>query len=260
MTKTNETKCILAQSCNASGTETCRDTCSHYIALHSRSGRHSLSGIPQDYALTTLVNSPVRVEQIEAYRSIDAYAKSLTRQFEDVREAIDDEEKKRIKSLYLFSEAPGTGKTTTASALLNEYLRIHYIGSIKRGRFPDARPAYFLDVNALQTLYNGFNRGGIPDDIREKSSRPYYRMMSEAKSAPFAILDDIAVRSASEAFRSDLHDVINHRVTNGLVTVYTSNVPLAELVDVFDKRLHDRIRDRCIVINFAGTSKRGVRK
>ncbi|MEK5414338.1 hypothetical protein [Paenibacillus sp. FSL L8-0708] len=57
-----------------------------------------------------------------------------------------------------------------------------------------------------------------------------------------------------------MHSVINHRVANGLPTVYTSNVMLADLAQVFDARLADRIREQCVEIRFVGESKRGLRK
>lgn len=250
MNQTNESRCILATNCTLAGGPKCSDLCASYIAIHSKSGRHTLADLPDDYALTTLQNAPPRKEQAEAYRMIDAYVKTFSRQFEATDE--------RIKSLYLYSESPGTGKTTTASAILNAWLTVSYVGAIQRGRLPHPKPAYWLDVNAFQTYYNGFNRGGIPDDIREKSSRPYYRMMDEAKSAPFAVLDDIGVRSVSEALRADIHDIINARI--GKATVYTSNIAISELANVFDQRLYDRVRDDCIVIPFGGESKRGVKR
>src|SRR5699024_12284308 len=40
----------------------------------------------------------------------------------------------RIKNIYLYSNSPGTGKTTTASAILNEFIRRRflYLASKKR--------------------------------------------------------------------------------------------------------------------------------
>src|SRR5690625_6928190 len=68
--------------------------------------------------------------------------------------------------------------------------------------------------------------------------------IKRTQDAPFAVVDDIGVRSATEAFRSYVHAVINHRVTSGLPTVYTSNLPMSDMANVFDARLYDRIRDQ----------------
>lgn len=70
----------------------------------------------------------------------------------------------------------------------------------------------------------------------------------------------IGVRGATEAFRSYLHAIINYRTTNGLPTVYTSNLPIEDMAQVFDDRLYDRMRDQCAVLHFEGGSKRGIRK
>jgi len=255
---TNENRCILASICRKAGDpSTCNNMCESFIAMHGASGKGGRVGAaeaPADYRMVTVANSPVRESQPKVYEFIDKYLRTFERQWGDGDNAY------RIKSLYLVSESPGTGKTTTAVAVMNEWVVRHYVGALKRNRQPIQRPAYFLDVNEWQTLFNEFNRRNIPQDIAEKASAEYYRKMAEVKTAPFAVLDDIGVRSASEAFRGDLHAVINHRIVNVLPTVYTSNIAIYGLVDVFDKRLYDRVRDNCFELNFEGESKRGLRK
>jgi DNA replication protein DnaC len=266
---TNATNCILASRCKLAGTADCHAKCPAFIALHGMSGasgRVAAANLPADYRLVTLANSPARESQPDVYRMVDAYASTFDRQF--VPDA------PRIKSLYLWSESPGTGKTTTAAALVNEWLAQHYIGSLKRGRQALQRPAYFLDVNEWQELYNGFNRKGVPQEIAEQKSRLYYTQMENAMRAQFVVLDDVGVRSATEGFRGDLHAIINHRVASGLPTIYTSNLPLNsgvaekdkieaykpyDIIDVFGERLYDRMRDMCVELKFDGKSRRGKR-
>lgn len=252
---TNEHRCILADVCKLASTEACTTNCGHFIGIHGRSGsggRIGATGTPADYRLLTIANSPARASQPKVYRAVEAYVRTFGRQF-----APDAD---RIKSLYLYSESPGTGKTTTACAVLNEYVRRHYLGSLQRNRQPLQQPAYFLDVNEWQSLYNEFNRSHVPQDVAERAAREYYRRLTNAKQAPFAVLDDIGVRQATEGFRGDLHSVINYRTTNAMPTVYTSNLPIEEMAAVFDARLYDRMRDQCAVLHFAGESKRGKRR
>ncbi|MEC0328747.1 ATP-binding protein [Paenibacillus macerans] len=248
--------CILAAHCKLAGGDKCNAICSSYVACHGADGlggRIGAAGVPAEYRRLTLANSPARKDQEAAYKIAGAYVDTFTRQF-------DTAPTERIKSLYLFSFEPGTGKTTTAAALINEWIIRHYIGSIQRNGQPLERPAFFLDVNAWQTDYNAFNRPRVPDNIAGPAADRYYRSLTAAQSAPFAVLDDIGVRDASEAFRADLHAIINARVTEGFPTVYTSNVPIEELAQVFDRRLADRVRDMCGVVPFVGESKRGTRK
>lgn len=250
--------CILNER-NTKGCANCPPTCSHRISLqglNGKGGRLASAGVPSEYRNVTLANSAARDDQSKAYEIIERYVSDFN------------------GSLYLFSKATGTGKTTSASAVLNEFIIRNYLGSLKRGEQPLQQPAYFLSVNAWQTLYNSFSRKGIPQDVAEQYSRPYYAMMEQAKRAPFAVLDDIGVRSATEAFYGDILSIIDYRVTNGLPTVYTSNIPMInstppkdriealkpyDLYDVFDTRLLDRVRYNCELVNFEGKSKRGKR-
>lgn len=243
-------KCILSQVCNLAGTEECRSSCGHYVRMHGYSGtggRIGNANTPSDYRLLTLKNSPARESQSKTYGILDKYAQTFERQFEDDAD--------RIKSLYLWSESPGNGKTTTASALLNEWIIANYLGSLKRNRQALQTPAVFLDVNSFQTDYNLATM--TKDD---EAMAQIKATIQRTQTAPFAILDDIGVRSASEAFRSYVHAIVNYRTTNGLPTIFTSNLPIEEMAVVFDGRLYDRMRDQCAVLHFGGESKRGRRK
>jgi DNA replication protein DnaC len=256
---TNENRCILAQKCKIAGTDACNSQCGHFIGMHGLSGaggRVAAATVPKDYASLTVESSPARASQPSVYKAVDAYVLTFSRMFDEDGAT---SASSRIKSLFLFSTEPGTGKTTTASTLLNAYIIEHYLGSIKRNLQPLQQPAYFLDVNELQTLYNEFNRSHVPKDIAEKASREYYRRLTAAKQAPFAVYDDIGVRTATEGFRGDLHSAINHRTVNAMPTVYTSNLPIEDMAQVFDARLYDRMRDMCAVLAFGGESKRGRR-
>lgn len=247
--------CILRGPCGQADGPDCNRQCPSYIAVHGLSGaggRNGAADLPEGYRLLTLATSPAREGQPEVYAALADYVGTFGRQFATDRS--------RIKSLYLYSREPGTGKTTTAVALLNEYLIAHYVGSVRRGIAPAERPVYFVDVNAWQTDYNAFNRPRVPESIAAPAAERYYSVQRIAMTADYVVLDDIGVRDASEAFRADLHTVINARVTAGLPTVYTSNIAMDELATLFDRRLADRIRDMAIDLPFEGGSKRGIRK
>jgi DNA replication protein DnaC len=251
---THENTCLLASRCKVAGSAQCNRSCAHYVSLHGYSGkggRVANANSPVDYRLLTLANSPAKEGQAKIYATLERYVATFERMFEADGE--------RIKSLYLWSETPGTGKTTSAISVMNCWIIASYLGAIKRNRQALLSPAYFLCVNEWQTLFNEFNRSNIPRDVAEPASREYYRRMQLAKTAPFAVCDDLGVRDASPAFRADLHSVINARTTNSLPTIFTSNLPIEEMAVVFDQRLYDRVRDQCAVLAFSGTSKRGRR-
>jgi DNA replication protein DnaC len=246
---THANNCILSSRCKIAGSAQCNKTCGHYISLHglsSNGGRLANANAPTDYKLLTVANSPARASQAQVYATIEKYVATFERMF--------DPEAPRIKSLYLVSESPGTGKTTTAIAVMNEWIIASYLGAKKRGIQVPLVPAVFLDTNAFQTDYNLATMTN--DDaamVKIKST------ILRVQAAPFAVLDDIGLRSASEAFRSYVHAIVNYRTANGLPTIFTSNLPIEEMAVVFDARLYDRMRDMCAVLHFSGESRRGRR-
>jgi DNA replication protein DnaC len=246
---THASNCILSSRCKLAGSAQCNRTCGHFIALHglsSNGGRLANANAPADYKLLTLANSPARANQAQVYATIEKYVATFERQFEP--------EAPRIKSLYLVSESPGTGKTTTAIAVMNEWIIASYLGAKKRGMQVPLVPAVFLDTNSFQTDYN---LAAMTNDdaamVKIKST------ILRVQAAPFAVLDDVGLRSASEAFRSYVHAIVNYRTANGLPTIFTSNLPIEEMSVVFDARLYDRMRDMCAVLHFNGNSFRGRR-
>jgi len=242
------TKCILA-SYRADKCDSCSKLCAHRIALHGldgKSGRLGNANLPADYRGITLANSPVRESQPKIYDLLDMYVASFSRKHNDGEE--------RIKSLYLWSESPGTGKTTTAAALISEWIACDYLGTLKRGEQPKQVSAAFIDVNSFQTEYNLATMTNDDEEIANIGTT-----IKRLQVAPFAVLDDVGTRSSTDAFTSYIHAIINARVAEGLPTVYTSNLPLEDMRSIFTERLYDRIRDQCGVIHFDGESKRGRR-
>src|SRR5690625_3132746 len=224
-------KCILSEY-RADKCASCSHICPHRIALHGldgKSGRIGNAGLPADYRGITLANSPAREGQTKNYELLERYVETFSRG--------------GVKSLYLWSESPGTGKTTTASALISEWIARDYLGAIKRGEQPRQFSAYFLDVNALQTSYN---LATMTND--DEAMKRIGAIIKRAQDAPFAVLDDVGTRSSTEAFTAYIHAIINHRVSNKLPTIFTSNLPLEEMREIFTERLYDRIRDQCGVI------------
>lgn len=240
-------KCILDYRRKGGCASCSNEFCSHRIAMHGLNGaggRVGAAGAPSDYKYLTLANSPARDGMEALYEVLGKYIKTFGRYFD-----VDGE---RIKSFYFYSKNPGTGKTTTAVALMNEFIMSNYLYALSRGEQPMQLPAMYLDMVELQNDYNLATMTNSDEElvaIKEKLRR--------ASRVPFLVMDDVGTRSATESFRNLIHGVINHRATNSLPTVYTSNVPLDEFIRIFDARIYDRARDKCQEIKFSGESKRG---
>lgn len=238
---TNESNCPISDKCKVAGhLPQCTEDCVPFISVMAR---FKAAGIPIDYQDIFLDNSPAKEEQSDIYNALNAYVESFSK--DDVR----------VKSIYLFSTNPGTGKTTTASALLNEYIKRRFHYYIKRGEQVPSTLGLFIDINQLQMRYNLAAMTNNQDELEEIK-----RDLRKISEVEFAVLDDVGVRKdASESFRSLVHSVVNERITNHRPTVYTSNLPINDMRRVFDDRLGDRISDMTAEFTFKGQSKRGVR-
>ncbi|WP_422404550.1 ATP-binding protein [Mammaliicoccus sp. JADD-157] len=240
MEQTNEMNCPLASVCKQAGNlPQCTASCTPFIAV---SRRYATTELPTEYRNITLDNSPAKADQSVIYERLETYVKSF---------AMDDV---TIKNLYLLSESPGTGKTTTAAALINEYVKRRFMYYVKKKVEIPQELAAFLDLTEWQNKYNLATM--TKDEQALEEIKDDIIRYSEIE---FLVLDDIGVRSATEAFRGYVHTIINKRITNARPTVFTSNVPMTELSTIFDSRLYDRVRDQCITMPFDGTSKRGRR-
>ena len=115
--------------------------------------------------------------------------------------------------LYIYSSTKGSGKTMLACCLLNEIAR-RYAGSVK-----------FTNIlEFIEMTKKGFN------DKDEETNAVY--------QAGLLVLDDIGVQMSKEWIDTVLYRLVNHRYTNHLPTIYTSNIPVKHL------RIDDRITDR----------------
>jgi len=247
--------CLLRETCEKAST--CKAPCGAFIqvqGLNGDGGKQHDAGIPSEYKQTTLETSRSRVAQSNVYKNLESYASTFKKAFNVKR----NDKESRLKDLFFYSKETGTGKTETASALANEFLVYSYMRSIML-EDPNSfkRPVYFMDMPKLQSLYLKANRGGTPQDIREEASTKYYDMLTKAKYARLVVFDEMALRDVSDAFRGDIHELINHRTVENLTSIYTSNVPLKEMLDIYDQRLYDRIRRYTIEFNFVGESQRG---
>ena len=121
--------------------------------------------------------------------------------------------KEKGMGLYIYSGTKGSGKTMLSCCLLNEIPR-RYSGSVKF-------------VNILDFLE--MTKKGFSGDDRD---------LQAIYEAGLLVLDDIGVQMSKEWVETVLYRLVNHRYTQRLPTIYTSNIPIDGL------KMDDRITDR----------------
>lgn len=136
------------------------------------------------------------------------------------------------KGLYLWSKTPGSGKTFLSCCLAKSIMIKHDI----QMRFITA-PNY---INLVGESYKK-ERG-------ELDGSAVYR------ECPLLVLDDIGAQVDKEWQRQEMFRLINQRMAQGLITIYTSNMPIEKLN--VDDRTKDRIIKSSVVVQMPEESIR----
>lgn len=249
---TLENVCILADKCKKAGTSACNITCYPYVLTHGvgeMGGFIGATGIPQKYRNSFFKNLPIEKDNPQAY----AVAKAFTA---DVVGFID-----RGVGLFLYSvpnsENPlgtGTGKTTVATALGNEYMKARIIQHAKGERQIEAQPTLYIRVAQLQNTYNKQFRGTLEEQA--EASSKFNKMLKGMEKAELLILDDISLRNSTEAFTNVLYEVLDERYINEKPIFFTSNFPIQKIGEVLNPQIQSRIEGMTEQIAFVGKDHR----
>lgn len=250
----------LSNDCSYDQTErTCDYTCfactfMHGLPTNGHGGLWNTTGVPKRYKGTRLSNLPIKDGNPKAYGVVERYINNI----------LSNVQEKNI-GLYLYSNptddnpmGTGTGKTTTATTILNHYIieraKTYFTGK----QDMKDNPALFVKGTELQNTFNGQFRGTF--DQKEKASTRYYRLKDSLKRTELVVIDDIATRGSriSEAWEEELYEIIDYRSTmidNG-ATIFTSNVSDKELSKLVGDRIASRVGGMAINIAFTGKDKR----
>jgi DNA replication protein DnaC len=144
-----------------------------------------------------------------------------------------------LQSSVLITGACGTGKTHLAVALAKQaFLSLNDSNSV----FPDNHFYNFQEII-----------------IKVKSS---FRDSSESMDkiiAPllkgFRIIDDIGASKPTDTTIETLYTIVNKRYEDELATIYTTNLSLAEISNVYGDRIASRLSD-CRRIVLTGNDRR----
>lgn len=139
------------------------------------------------------------------------------------------------KGIYMWSQTPGSGKTFLASCIGKSVMIKHDL----QMRFITA-PDY---INLVAESY--------------KRERGEYDPSEVYRSCPVLIFDDVGAQIGKEWQRQEVFRLVNQRISTGVVTIYTSNMPVEDLN--VDDRTIDRIIKSSIVIQMPEESIRRKR-
>lgn len=250
--ETIEHKCILADKCKVAGKPgTCNITCYPYVLAHGtdKGGFINATGIPVKYRTSFLKNLPIQEENPQAYAVTQAYINDV---ISFVNKGV---------GLFLYSVpnpqnklGTGTGKTTVATAIGNEYLKARIIQHSKGENLIEHQPTVYIRVAEFQNTYNKQFRGGF--DEQHEASDKVNKMMKRMEKAELLILDDISLRNSTETFTNVLYEILDERYINEKPVIFTSNFPIEKIGETLNPQIQSRIEGMTEQIAFKGKDYR----
>lgn len=212
--------------------ENCTPYCYPYVFLHGTDGKGGFwatRNVPKKYS--DLFREDLKLIEADNKRIYDAVINYLENVIENVQS--------RNRGLY-FCGGTGTGKTTTAIVILNEYLIERCKQHLQGLKKIEVNPALFVKLSEVQNIYNSQFRG--TQDMQNSSAVKYYGLKDKMKTVDLLIIDDIALRGLPEGFMNEMYEILDCRATENLTTIFTSNVPYEELPDYVGDRITSRIQ------------------
>jgi len=237
---------------------TCDYTCFACTFMHGveggKGGLWATTGVPKKYRDTRLENLPIEEANPKAYKIVKQYIERIL-YFTQEKNA----------GLFLYSIptktnqfGTGTGKTTTATAILNHFLIERSRTYFKGDQTMKDNPALFVKATELQNSFNAQFRGTFGQ--KEQASLRYYDLKDALKRTELVVIDDIATRGSrvTESFEDELYEIIDYRdsqLDTG-ATIYTSNVNMDELAKHLGDRIASRIAGATVKVGFTGKDNR----
>lgn len=139
------------------------------------------------------------------------------------------------KGLYIWSKTPGSGKTFL-SCCLAKSIMIKY----------DLQMRFITAPDYIAAVGDSYKR-----ERGELDASAIYRECS------LLVLDDIGAQADKEWQRQEMFRLINTRMEHGLITIYTSNMPVENLN--VDDRTKDRIIKTAVVFSMPEESIRRMK-
>lgn len=122
------------------------------------------------------------------------------------------------KGLYVWSKTPGSGKTFLSCCLAKSIMMKH-----------DLQMRFITAPDYISTVGDSYKR-----ERGEHDASAIYR------ECALLVFDDIGTQIDKDWQRQEIFRLVNQRMASGLVTIYTSNMPVENL------NIDDRTKDRII--------------
>lgn len=214
------------------GHEFCRECSCGYLQRYRLNGRLKFATIPKEFEGQTVDNFQTDCYSTAANRELAAMAQTIAKRYVDKF----DEIQETGKGLYFYSRVKGSGKTRLAVSIANDLIEKKFI----QAKF--ATTIQILDQ--IKATWGGISKN-------EESEQ---KLIHDIVSVPVLVIDDIGVEAVKDWINERFYNILNGRMIEKRVTIFTSNCKIEELN--FDDRITNRIVKMALPVQFPDESIR----
>lgn len=202
----------------------CSDLCGGYRVLRAL---YNLSRIPEKYRY----NTPLKPDpaDVSTFELLNEYKERV---IENVEAGA---------GLYIWGKSTGTGKTSWACKIVSHYFRkIAFDTGLENEGLYIFLPTFLEDL-----------RGSYTDKDPD-----FEQVLSMISVCKILIIDDLGAEKVTEWVGERVVSIINTRSSNGLCTIYTSNLSPEELRAKMGDRISSRVLGSSQVVEITGGDRR----
>lgn len=204
----------------------CSELCGGYRVLRAL---YSLSKIPENYKYNIALTP--QIKDIDAFETLNGFKENILQEVEGG------------SNLYIWGKSTGCGKTSWACKIMSHYFRkIAFSSGLENEGLYIYLPVF------LDDLRNAFDEKDPDFEIE----------LEMVKRCKLLIIDDIGSEKLTEWVRERIVSIIHTRVSNGLSTIYTSNLSPEELKEEMGDRISSRILGGSKIVEIKGADRRGT--
>ncbi|AVM69755.1 DNA replication protein DnaC [Lachnospiraceae bacterium oral taxon 500] len=216
-------KCFASNYCKMDRAH-CSELCGAYRVLRAL---FNLSRMPEKYRYTIKLTPDG--QDLKAFTALNDYKENVLQMVESGQ------------GLYIWGGSTGTGKTSWACKIMS-----HYFRKITFNTGLENEGLFIFLPSFLEDLRNSYS-DKEPD---------FERMLEMVNSCKLLIIDDIGAERVTEWVAERMVSIINRRSSNGLCTIYTSNLSPDQLKEKLGDRIASRVFGGSQIIEIKGGDRR----
>ena len=214
------------------GHEFCRECSCGWLQRQRLNGRLKFATIPKEFEGQTVDNFQTDCYSTAANRALAAMAQTIAKRYVEKF----DEIQETGKGLYFYSRVKGSGKTRLAVSIANDLIEKKFI-----------QVKFATTIQILDQIKATW--GGI-----SKNEESEQKLIHDIVSVPVLVIDDIGVEAVKDWINERFYNILNGRMIEKRVTIFTSNCKIEELN--FDDRITNRIVKMALPVQFPDESIR----